>query len=184
MITDNDLLLLLRNKPEQGLVKLINAYSGLVYTIVFSKLANSSAQDIEECVSDIMFEFYKNRDCIDLQRGSIKAYLSVIAKRRAIDYFRKINSPVKNISMDDARQGDIPAKNNIEVEIIHKEAKSILIKEIHALGEPDSEIIIRKYYFGQSTKSIAKLLHLKENTVDKKASRSLIKLRQSLGGVL
>jgi len=59
-----------------------------------------------------------------------------------------------------------------------------LINEIKALGEPDSEIIIRKYYFGQSTRLIARALKLKENTVDKKVSRGLQKLRQSLGGVL
>lgn len=184
MITDKDLLLLLQNNPERGLDKLINIYSGLVYTIVYSKLANSSTQDIEECVSDIIFELYKNRNYIDLQRGSIKAYLSVIAKRKAIDHFRKINSTVQNISIDDEKQGDLPANNNIEAEIIKREARNILIQEINALGEPDSEIFIRKYYLGQSTRSIAKSLHLRENTVDKRVSRGLIKLRQSLGGVL
>ena len=85
MTTDKDLLLLLQNNPERGLDKLINIYSGLIYTIVYSKLANSSTQDIEECVSDIIFELYKNRNYIDLQKGSIKAYISVIAKRRAME---------------------------------------------------------------------------------------------------
>ncbi len=184
MITDNDLLLLLQNNPERGLDKLLNIYSGLVYTIVYSKLAGSSTQDIEECVSDIIFELYKNRNYIDLQRGSIKAYLSVIAKRKAIDHFRKINAAVQNLSIDDEKQGDLPASNNIEAEIINREARNILIQEINALGQPDSEIFIRKYYWGQSTKSIAKSLQLKENTVDKRVSRGLLKLRQTLGGVL
>ena len=184
MTTDKDLLLLLQNNPERGLDKLINIYSGLIYTIVYSKLANSSTQDIEECVSDIIFELYKNRNYIDLQKGSIKAYISVIAKRKAIDNFRKRDSKVQNISIDDEKQSDLPANTNIEVEIINAEARNILIQEINALGKPDSEIFIRKYYLGQTTKSIAKALNLRENTVDKRVSRGLIKLRQSLGGVL
>lgn len=184
MITDKDLLLLLQHNPDRGLGKLINIYSGLVYTIVYSKLAGSSTQDIEECVSDIIFELYKNRNAIDLQRGSIKAYLSVIAKRKAIDKFRKTSSIVQSISIDDDKQSDLPASNNLEAELINKEARNLLIQEINALGQPDSEIFIRKYYLGQSTKSIAKSLHLRENTVDKRVSRGLIKLRQSLGGVL
>lgn len=89
MIADKELIALLKKNPEKGLDKLINSYSGFVYTIVLSKLANSSKQDIEECVSDIIFELYKNRNCIDLQKGSIKAYLAVIAKRKAIDNYRK-----------------------------------------------------------------------------------------------
>ncbi len=184
MILDKDLLALLQNNPERGLDKLIQCYSGLVYTIVYSKLSSSSTEDIEECVSDIIFDFYKNRDHIDLQKGSIKAYLSVIAKRKAIDHFRKKNSNVQNISIDDEKQGEITSNTNIEAEIINREARNILIQEINALGQPDREIFIRKYYWGQSTKAIAKSLHLKENTVDKRVSRGLIKLRQSLGGVL
>ena len=184
MTTDKDLLLLLQNNPERGLDKLINIYSGLIYTIVYSKLANSSTQDIEECVSDIIFELYKNCSNIDLKKGSIKAYISIIAKRKAIDNFRKRDSKVQNISIDDEKQSDLPANTNIEVEIINAEARNILIQEINALGKPDSEIFIRKYYLGQSTKSIAKSLHLRENTVDKRVSRGLIRLRQSLGGVL
>lgn len=184
MISDKDLLVLLQHNPERGLEQLIQSYSGLVYSIVYSKLAKASAQDIEECVSDIIFELYKNRNCIDLQRGSIKAYLSVIAKRKAIDHFRKSTSTVQNISINDDKQGDLPANTDIEAEIINKETRNLLIQEINALGKPDSEIFVRKYYLGQSTKSIAKSLHLKENTVDKRVSRGLIKLRKSLGGVL
>jgi RNA polymerase sigma-70 factor (ECF subfamily) len=51
------------------------------------------------------------------------------------------------------------------------------------LGEPDREIIIRKYYFGQKSKEIAGVLNLRENTVDKKISRGLKKLKILLGGV-
>ena len=176
MTTDKDLLLLLQNNPERGLDKLINIYSGLIYTIVYSKLANSSTQDIEECVSDIIFELYKNRNYIDLQKGSIKAYISVIAKRKAIDNFRKRDSKVQNISIDDEKQSDLPANTNIEAEIINTEARNIIIQEINALGKPDSEIFIRKYYLGQSTKSIAKSLHLSENTVDKRRINSFHKM--------
>jgi len=176
MTTDKDLLLLLQNNPERGLDKLINIYSGLIYTIVYSKLANSSTQDIEECVSDIIFELYKNRSNIDLKKGSIKAYISIIAKRKAIDNFRKRDSKVPKISIDDEKQSDLPANTNIEAEIINTEARNIIIQEINALGKPDSEIFIRKYYLGQSTKSIAKSLHLSENTVDKRRINSFHKM--------
>jgi RNA polymerase sigma-70 factor (ECF subfamily) len=59
-----------------------------------------------------------------------------------------------------------------------------IINEIKFLGEPDSEIFIRKYYFRQSTKYISKIMGIKENTIDKKVSRGLIKLKQTLGVVL
>lgn len=187
MHSDNEMIKLLMDNPEKGLKTLMNTYIGLVYTIVSSKISTvCSKEDIEECTSDIFYEIYKNRSLIDLEKGSIKAYISVIAKRKAIDLFRKSNKEYnKNLSMDDMDYDSIAAKNaDVETAAIDSGTKNSLIKEIKALGEPDSEIFIRKYYFGQSTRLIARALKLKENTVDKKVSRGLQKLRQSLGGVL
>jgi len=185
--TDDEIIKNLIEHPEKGLEILMNTYIGLVYTIVYSKIScTCQKEDIEECTSDIFYEIYKTRSLINLEKGSIKSYLSVIAKRKAIDMFRKSkNEYNKNISIDDMDYDSIAAKDtNIDTVAIDNETRNILIKEIRALGEPDSEIIIRKYYFGQSTKLIAKDLKLKENTVDKKVSRGLQKLKQSLGGVL
>ncbi len=187
MHSDDEIIGLLIDNPEKGLETLMNTYIGLVYTIVYSKISNiCSKEDIEECTSDIFYEMYKNRSSIDLEKGSIKAYLSVIAKRKAIDVFRKSSKEFnKNISLDDMDYDSVAAKNpDAEVAAINSETRNTLIHEIKSLGEPDSEIIIRKYYFGQSTRMIARALALKENTVDKKVSRGLQKLRQSLGGVL
>lgn len=187
MLSDKDLIKLLKDSPEKGLEKLMDTYTGLVYTIVYSKLSSiCSKEDIEECTSDIFYEIYKNRGSIDLEKGSIKAYLSVIAKRKAIDIFRKAaKKSNQNLSIDELDYDSIAAENaDVEAIVADSETKSTLINKIKALGEPDSEIIIRKYYLGQSTKLIAKSLKLKENTVDKKVSRGLDKLKQALGGVL
>lgn len=187
LLSDNEIIKLLINSPERGLETLMNTFIGLVYTIVYSKISGiCSKEDIEECTSDIFYEIYKNRSSINLEKGSIKAYLSVIAKRKAIDIFRKSSKGIgRNLSIDDMDYDSIAAENSdVEKLVVESESKAILIKAIKTLGEPDSEIIIRKYYFGQSTKLIAKSLKLKENTVDKKVSRGLNKLKQSLGGVL
>ncbi|WP_242878623.1 sigma factor-like helix-turn-helix DNA-binding protein [Clostridium beijerinckii] len=66
--------------------------------------------------------------------------------------------------------------------ILLKESNSELISAIKSLGEPDSEIIIRKYYLHQSSKDISSDLGLKVNTIDKKVSRCMEKLKKLLGG--
>ncbi|MCL2322162.1 MAG: sigma-70 family RNA polymerase sigma factor [Oscillospiraceae bacterium] len=175
MIQDVDLLKMLNDKPEKGLEMLMNNYIGLVYTIVVNSSYNfASKEDIEECVSDVIFDVYKNKLNLDLEKGSIKSYISVIAKRRAVDLLRKINKH-NNIPLDDSIE--------LQGETVNDEVKSDLISGIKELGEPDSEIIIRKYYFGQSTKEISKILKIKENTIDKKVSRGFDKLKKILGGV-
>lgn len=182
MTADNELLYLLKTNPQKGLKILMNTYSGLVYAIVCNRLSGvCSAEDIEECVSDMFYEFYKNIDRVDLQKGSIKAFLSVIGKRKSIDVFRRAkNINAQTVSFDDLFYEDKDA--NTQSDIIKSQEKAELIKEIKALGEPDAEIFIRKYYLYQSTKQISKDLKLKENTIDKKVSRGLAKLKEALGG--
>ncbi len=179
MVSDNELIKIILKKPEKGLDVLIDKYGGLIYTIVKSKISN--LEDIEECVSDVFYDFYKNAAAFDEEKASLKTYLAVIAKRKAIDFYRKTSKNEK-IYIDDAFEQISDEKYNVESEVISEETSNLLIKEIKELGKPDSEIFIRKYFFGESTKIISKALNIKENTIDKKISRGLVKLKKALGG--
>lgn len=183
MLSDLEILHLLAHRPEKALEQLMDKYMGFVYTIVYGRLGMFGREDVEECVSDVFYELYKTRSSIDLGKGSIKAYLAVISKRKAIDRYRRHKNDGLLLSLDNCA-GDPPSGDTrVEEEVAGGETADRLITEIRALGDPDSQIMIRKYYFGQSTKIIAGALGIKENTVDKKVSRALIKLRQALEGV-
>ncbi len=158
-------------------------YIAFVYTIVYGKLSNAGGrQDVEECVSDVFCEVYRTRSAIDPDKGSLKAYLAVLSKRTAIDRYRKLQSNAGDEIYDEFDFEQIASHMDTEKDVIDGETGDRLIRGIKALGEPDSEIMIRKYYFGQSSKTISKALGIKENTVNKKVSRALIKLKGELGG--
>ena len=181
MPDEKELLSRLLQTPEQGLEVIMDHYMAFVYTIVHGKLSGvCKKQDMEECVSDIFFEVFRTRSLIDLEKGSLKAYLAVLAKCRAIDVFRRHKGNAGDVSLDEFDHDWIASKDSVT----DSEMGDILVGEIKALGEPDSQIIIRKYYFGQHAKAIARALGLKENTVNKRASRALAKLKDALGGAL
>ena len=184
MISDIELLKLLHSRPETGLKIMMDNYMALIYTIVFNKLSGIySKEDIEECVSDVFFEAFHYRNRIDLEKGSIKAFLAIIAKRKAIDMYRK-NKNNSHIPIDDISQDLYSIVDDVADSILLKESNSVLINAIKSLGEPDSEIIIRKFYLYQSSKDISKDIGLKVNTIDKKVSRCMQKLKKVLGGIL
>ena len=163
----------------------MDQYMAFVYTIIYGKLYNvCDKQDIEECVSDAFFKLYQSREQIDLEKGSLKSYLAVLAKRTAIDRYRKIYSKGESISIDEYETELVDDRTDIENEIILNQTRELLLKETKSLGEPDSQIILYKYFFGHSAKAISKILNVKENTVNKKISRALEKLKKALGGVL
>jgi RNA polymerase sigma-70 factor (ECF subfamily) len=184
LISDNELLNILHTKPEMGLKIMMDNYMALAYTIIFNKLSGIySREDIEECVSDVFFEIFHHRDRINLEKGSVKALLAVVAKRKAIDMYRK-NKNNNYVHIEDIPEDLYSSRNEVEDSFALKESNSILINAIKSLGEPDGEIIIRKYYFHQSSKDISKELGIKVNTIDKKVSRCMGKLKKVLGGIM
>lgn len=187
MVSDSDenLLEILNIEPQKGYVELTDKYLGFVYKIAYSKLLGvCSREDIEEFVCDIFYEFYCNRDKINLKKGSIKALLAVFTKRRAINLFNKKTKSKEIISLYEENLEQILIDNeNVEQRVIEIESKNKLIDEIKALGLPDSEIIIRKHYLGQTLKEISIELEMKVKTVEKRYERALKKLRNVIGGI-
>lgn len=170
---EKKLLELLQKRPEEGMEAVMGHYMGLCYTIVGSRLSGFPQQDIEECVSDVFLEIYRRRERIDPGKGGFRAFLAIVANRKAIDRY---NAAIK--------KGTLPLEEEPQEKEkgLSFEEREALLQAIRTLGDPDEKILIWKYYFGYPTKEIARILELKENTVDQKVRRSLEKLRKTLQG--
>lgn len=186
MKDDFELLKELNTNPDRAMESIIEQYTGLVYSIINSKISSvGTAEDVKECVSDVFMEFYRKAKQMDTAKSSIKGFLIVIAKYKGIDLFRSLAGTAgRSVNMDETYEQLADNKLNPEQEVILKEQRKFLLQAIESLGEPDREIFIRKYFLGQRTKEIADALYLRDNTVDKKISRGLKKLRILLGGVV
>jgi hypothetical protein len=69
-MSDKELMALLRENPSAGFDELFSLYAGYVYAVVKSKLCGiASAEDIEECASDVFALFYRQLDRLDLSKG-------------------------------------------------------------------------------------------------------------------
>ncbi len=176
-MTDHELLTLLRENPESGFRELLRLYSGYVYTIVRGKLCDCGTQeDIEETVSDVFVQFYLWMQAHPEAPANIRALLAVIAKRHSINRFYALTKQPVCDSYEQllTEQPDSSAAPDEAV---------LLMEAVRSLGEPDCEIILRRYYFGQTSKEIGRALGIKPNTVDQKLSRSIKKLRELWKGV-
>ena len=174
-MTDMELLELLRKDPDNGLKSVVLQYSAYVMKIAYIKLSGvCTAEDMEEAVSDIFLKFFNAGVKSGFAFESVRGSLSLIAGRHCVDVFR---SRVKS-------ETDIPLDEVIEFVadegIIKDDTGTRLVMAVKSLGEPDSSIFMRKYFFGQKSKDIAADLGLKPNTVDKKISRGLKKLKEIL----
>ena len=66
--------------------------------------------------------------------------------------------------------------------VINADERRRLLEAVKDLGEPDSIIIIRRFYFGQRSKEIAKDLDMTVSAVDTRLSRAITKLHSMWGG--
>ena len=158
---------LLKEEPARGVDAAMHAYMGLCFMIVRTRLAGiGTKEDMEDCVSEAFMDLYEARDRFDLEKGTVKSFLAVLAARRASDCCRQL---LKQQTASPEELEQLPGRME-------------LLEALEGLGEPDREIFLRKYYLGQRTKEIARALNLRENTVDQKVGRGLKKLRVWLEG--
>lgn len=184
-MTDEQLLQLLLEDPEAGCRQLLLQYTDLVYAIVRRRLGGCcNAGELEEICSDILFAFYQKRSQIDLSRGTIRALLTTIAGRMCIDRYRQcVKRPTRvsseTVTLAETLEDESPTP---EMQLLQKEQNANLIAAVHALGEPDTSIVLWRYFFGASAAEIAARLSMRRGTVEVRLSRAIKKLRKRLGG--
>ena len=181
---EEDMLELLKNDPERGMKKLIQLYGGLVYSIVRGKLLppEFGKPDIEDCVSDTFAELWKVFSCPGAYSGSVKGLVSVIAKRNAIDVLRKRYRSREELTIDSDEAPPIADEISLEGSYEESELKESLIRAVKTLGEPDREIIVRKFFLSQTSKEIAKQLRLSVSNVDTRTHRAVARLKKIMKG--
>ena len=136
-------------------------------------------RDLEELASDCFLAVFRQRETIDLSKGSLASLLAVIAQRKAVDFLRgSVRRPHAQPIGDD----------NVLAEAVQADPtealteRAALLQAVHDLGEPDATIVFRKYYLGESHREIGDTLGLTENAVTKRLQRSLQKLRSQMEG--
>ena len=184
-MTGSEYIELLNNSPHTAHQALFNDYLKYVYTIVHNSLRScASREDIEEGVSDVFAAVYINLDNTNEYSGDLKGYIRTIAKRKAIDRYRSLSSQsLKLVSIDREDFENMEYDYHIEEETEKNELGQILMNKIEELGEPDSTIIIQKYYYNRTSREIAAHLSMKNSAVRMRCSRALKRLKKSLSEI-
>ncbi len=184
-VSDADLLQLLLEQPERGCEQLLRQYTGLVLSICRNKIGGyCTNEDIEELTSDILFSFWQNREQISLQKGSIRALLSVVAVRRCIDWYRSSRNQAqrKTQPLDSILLTESDPSPDPERQTVSQEQRAELYEAVRSLGEPDTEIVVRKYLYGETAADIARRLSMRTGAVEMRLSRARKKLKAMLEG--
>ena len=163
-LQDKRIITAIADRDEQVFACVVRKYSKLLWRIAASVIINAaSAQDVEECVADVFIYLWQHPEKYDPDRGGLSSWLSMIARSRAIDRYRRIvrerELPVERMMAESLEHAEI-AENDVETEK--------LLSCIDGLGGQERELIIRRYYYEQKPAEIAAALDLPKKKVENK----------------
>lgn len=177
-MTGNELAAMIKESPPKGHKAFFDEYSDYVYAIVYNRLRScATKEDIEECVSDIFVEVFLSFKNGTYFSGELKGYIGTISKRKAIRYYHTVSARNNRTAQID---DEIKSNTDIESDFDKSNEQDIIMREILGLGEPDSSIILLKYYYNRSSIQIGKKLSMSPPAVRKRAERALQKLKKRL----
>jgi RNA polymerase sigma-70 factor (ECF subfamily) len=95
--------------------------------------------------------------------------------------FRRLCSKkADTLSIDGSEAMQFSSDERVDELVERAETGHALIDAVKSLGEPDSTIIMQKYYYGRNSADIADIVGMKPAAVRKRISRTMDKLKKIL----
>ena len=175
---EQEMFRLIEEDPQKGFEQLMRRYGALAASVARNLLlaGGFGESDVEDVLAESLLELYRNRRRLDPEKGSLKALFCSIARHRSIDRLRQ-----KREEYALSELAELPDDFSLEEKVLEKELREQVLAAVRRLEEPEREIILRKYYLGQSSTEIAGQLGLSPGNVDVKAHRAVVRLREMLG---
>lgn len=176
-MNDERVITAIKNRNEAAINEVITKYSRLLWSVAGAVLNPiGSTQDVEECVADTFIYLWEHPEKYNSQRGKLKTWLSIVARTQAANRCREI-AKRNLVPLEDTELID---QLGIVDTFLEAETRRALLAAIHTLGEPDQEILIRRYYYEQKPREIALALDLSVKQVDNRLYQAKRKLRKAL----
>ena len=173
-LTDSQLWQAAEQGQANALGILYDRHAGLVYGIALKVLSN--VQEAEDLTQNIFIKLLHSS--YDPQRGSLRTFLAILTRSRAIDRVRSRQREAEKFQQylrNDAT-ASVPATLEDTLQERSKEIYSALVQ----LSDDQQQLLKMTYYDGLTQANIAKQLDLPLGTVKSKVRRGLLRLREIL----
>ena len=170
-----DILELLEQRDQQGLVLLQEKYASYCYSIIYKLLRDH--EQTEEALSDVWMQVWNSIP--QARPARLKSYLAKTARNTAIHYV-KHNSAQKRSGMTvllDELEECIPDPQG---EYDQDGLKEVLRQFVNSLKPEERQIFLRRYWYGDTIEELAKTMSSAENRITGILFRIRKKLRDFL----
>ena len=172
---DNELIRLFQTRDEGAVAECERKYGAFCRRIARNTLNNP--EDIEECLNDVWLAVWQRIP--PLVPDSMKAFLGKLTRDITISRFReehaakRFSGPVTALEeLDDC----VPSAFSVEQEVEALELSRLIDSWLRSQKTDERVLFVRRYYFGDSVKSLASSYGCSEQRM----AQIMLRLRRSL----
>ena len=181
---DEELMARIQARESVALDQLYARYRPLIGKIVLEILPNES--DAEEALQDVFMEIWNRAANFDARKGKPLGWIICLARRRAIDHYRKIrrraDASEKLRLENDAGQGALGESflgtKSGEAASAATDVKQFLARIIESLPAEQGRVIQLSYFKEMSQREIASRTGIPLGTIKTRLDLALRKLAQ------
>ena len=163
---------------QQALASLYDATSRTVYGLLLRILADASAA--EEVLLDVYSQVWRQAPAYTEERGTPLAWLTTIARSRAIDRLRRGRLERQRTEPLDAATHGGAVGARAEDDLMAREVGTVVRAALESLPPEQREVIELAYYGGLSHSEIAAQRGLPLGTVKTRTRLGMMRLREML----
>ena len=161
--------------------QVIRRHRGLLYYIIRPIVGDENL--VDDCFSTVTEIIIRNYDKYDSDKGTLTAWLTRVARNRALNFVQNKNYAMTAGELQDAAQmEELSDHKTPEDHLIRKENMAELEAALKSLDKLEAEILLRKYYYMQETRQIGAELGLSERAVEGRLYRIKKKMMKKMGG--
>jgi RNA polymerase sigma-70 factor, ECF subfamily len=175
--TDAAVFLALKAGHTAALGILYDRHAGLVYGLALKILGNP--QEAEDLAQDVFLTLVRTNS-YQPDRGSLRTFLAILTRSRAIDRVRSRSTAVEFAKRLQPPNNSEGAGNSPLEQAAQQERSQEIQAALSQLSDSQQQILKMAYYDGLTQSEIAAQLEIPLGTVKARARRGLLKLRQTL----
>lgn len=166
----------IKSRKPDALKRLMDLHMSSVYYVAKNILSETACmEDIEECTVDVFTDAWNNIDKYDKDRGSLKTWLLILCKYKALNIKKAVTIKNKVISLEGIQVKD---NEDIEGNYVIKERKEEVLQVIQAFKNIDKIIFLKRYFWEQSVDEICVHMNMSRQAVDNRLWRGRKKIKE------
>jgi len=162
---------------DRALAEAFDQLAPRVYGGALRVLGNSSAA--QDVVQDVFVELWSRPDRYDPAAGSLRTYLMMLARHRAVDVMR---SELRRVARQERHYRLTPADppGTVSDEVMAAETASVVRAAVQRLPDGQRRVVELAYFEGLTCREVANAIGIPEGTAKSRLRLAMAKLESVL----